>query len=677
VITALMPVKDHHPRLLREAIGSLVAQTSPRWRLLVIVEPGDVEMFEALLSHALGDDRVELVANEGRKLAGAFNTGMRRAETEYVAVLLADDMWAPHAVETLLRHIDARPEVDFFHSSRRYVDARGEPLGGVLPSSPGVTLAHFFRGAPVKHLMCWRRARALSIGGMDESLENVGPDDFDFPWTMAEHGAVFGSIPDCLYLYRQHLECPRLTTHLPKSVHKRELARMLRKHGVGRVRTRLKVLKASRTYMRGRPPASRERGPHLLEVGVRWPPETFVERRLQGLAGLGYRITVASPANRDQAQALVPGVELLQVPHWDASPQAKLLGALVGGARLLLSDPRKLRRLRRAIRASLPPGCRGWRDQLVALRRFAPLARLEPDIVHFEWESAAVDHLPLLDVWDAPTVVSCHGAGVSSQPHAARWRERWATRFPHVFRRAAIVHCVADAVAANAQRYGLDPDKARVIRPGIDPAAFCPAPREEEDPTEFRLVTVARLIWCKGYEYALIAIARLAAEGVPVRYEILGSDPRPEIGEVSERPRMEHAIADLGLGGRVKLSGHLPPDEVRAALCRADACLQPSLDEGLATVIAEAMSCGVPVVATDVGGTTELVRDGLDGFVVPPRDPDALAEGVRRLWKDPAGRRRMGASARERIRAEFTLDEHVKRFAGLYAEVARPAGVES
>lgn len=417
--------------------------------------------------------------------------------------------------------------------------------------------------------------------------------------------------------------------------------------------------------------------PHLLEVGLRWPPETFVQRKLQGLAGLGYRITVASPATRIESRARVPGVELLRVPHWDASPPAKALGAFAGGARLLVSDPRKLRALWRAIRESLPPGRRGWREELVALRRFAPLARLEPDIVHFEWESAAVDHLPLLDVWDAPTVVSCHGSGVSSQPHAPRWRERWATRFPLVFRRAAAVHCVADAVAANAQRYGLDPDKARVIRPGIDPAAFCPAPRED-DPTELRIVTVARLVWGKGYEYALVTIARLVEEGLPVRYEIVGTDPHPDIGEVSDRPRMERAIADLGLGGRVTLSGHLPPDEVRAALCRADVYLHPSLDEGLATVIAEAMSCGVPAVATDVGGTRELLRDGIDGFVVPPRDPDALAERVRRLWEDSGARRRMGVSARERIRTEFTLDEHVKRFAELYAALApNAAGVGS
>lgn len=250
MITALMPVKDHHPRLLREAIQSVIDQTSPSWRLVVIAEPDGAEGIEDLLARELSDERIELIVNGGRGLAGAFNTGMRRAATEFVAVLLGDDMWTPHAVETVLDRIAANPEVDFFHSSRRYVDAQGEPVGEVLPSSPSVTLGDFFRGAPVKHLMCWRRELALSFGGMDESLGSVGPDDFDFPWSMAEHGAVFRGIPECLYLYREHLECYRLTTHVPKSVHRRELARMLRKHGVGRVRTRLKVLRASQTYMR-------------------------------------------------------------------------------------------------------------------------------------------------------------------------------------------------------------------------------------------------------------------------------------------------------------------------------------------------------------------------------------------------------------------------------------------
>lgn len=250
MITALMPVKEHHPRLLGDAMASIAGQTSPDWRLLVIVERADVSSFRRLLRSELQDPRVELVANEGRKLSGAFNTGMRHARSEFVAILLGDDLWVPRAVETLHREIAAFPDVDFFHSSRRYIDARGRPASPVFPSSPVGGLDDFFARAPVKHLLCWRRKLALSFGGMDESLNCVGPDDFDFPWSMAEHGARFKAIEDCLYLYRVHDECYRLTTDLPRSVHKRELGRMLRKHGVGRLRTRLQVLRASRSYMR-------------------------------------------------------------------------------------------------------------------------------------------------------------------------------------------------------------------------------------------------------------------------------------------------------------------------------------------------------------------------------------------------------------------------------------------
>jgi hypothetical protein len=85
---------------------------------------------------------------------------------------------------------------------------------------------------------------------MDESLNSVGPDDFDFPWTMAERGAVFHAVPDCLYLYREHRSCYRLTTHLPRSVQSRELRRILRKHGIGWLDATRAAAAARRGYLR-------------------------------------------------------------------------------------------------------------------------------------------------------------------------------------------------------------------------------------------------------------------------------------------------------------------------------------------------------------------------------------------------------------------------------------------
>jgi glycosyltransferase involved in cell wall biosynthesis len=249
-VTVLMPIRKYDPDYLGDAVDSLLEQTSPAWRLLGILDGARPDGVKAALGPRLEDPRVDLVRNEGRRLAGALNTGMRHARTDFVAILFADDMWEPAAVEVLLRNIGARRDVDFFHSSRRVVAEDGEPISDVLPSRPDVTLADFGLGGPVKHLLCWRREKALSFGGMDERLNSVGPDDYDFPWTMAEHGAVFGSIPECLYVIRDHRSYFRLTTHLPRSVQIREIRRIHRKHGVDRLATERFVRTASRGYLR-------------------------------------------------------------------------------------------------------------------------------------------------------------------------------------------------------------------------------------------------------------------------------------------------------------------------------------------------------------------------------------------------------------------------------------------
>lgn len=250
LVTALMPLKNHERDFLFKALDSLAAQTSPDWRLLIIVERGDRPAFEHLLQRELADARIRLIVNEGRQLAGAMNTGIRRAETPFVAILLSDDMWAANAVEILHSRIGIHPDVDFFHSSRVIIDEHDRPISDVYPSRATFELKDFLVASPVKHLLCWRRALALSLGGMDESLNNVGPDDYDFPWTMAEHGACFRAIPEALYLYRDHRNASRLTTHLPMSVHLREIRRILRKHGASSDDMAAMLARAKSSYLR-------------------------------------------------------------------------------------------------------------------------------------------------------------------------------------------------------------------------------------------------------------------------------------------------------------------------------------------------------------------------------------------------------------------------------------------
>jgi glycosyl transferase family 2 len=249
-LTALMPVKDFHEPFLLSAMDSMLGQSSPDWRLLVIGETAGLGELRRVLSAPLADPRVGLVANTGRKLAGALNTGMRSADTPFVAILLGDDLWEPAAVEVLTREIARAPEADFFHSARRVVDDAGTAISSVYPARHDVSAEDFIRWSPVKHLLCWRRQLGLAIGGMDESLNSVGPDDFDFPWSMADHGATFKAIDECLYVYRDHRTAFRLSTHLPMSHHKREITRIMRKHGASPEAIAVRLRRAERSYLR-------------------------------------------------------------------------------------------------------------------------------------------------------------------------------------------------------------------------------------------------------------------------------------------------------------------------------------------------------------------------------------------------------------------------------------------
>src|SRR5207302_876239 len=175
----------------------------------------------------------------------------------------------------------------------------------------------------------------------------------------------------------------------------------------------------------------------------------------------------------------------------------------------------------------------------------------------------------LFDVWGCPVVLSCHGAQLQVRPHtpggAALGEE-----IRELFGRVAAVHCVSEATRREALAYGLAPGKAWLIRPAVDSRYFRPAPARAADGV-FRVVSVGTLRWVKGYEYGLLALALLTADGAPVILDMVGGDPATE---PSEETRLRSTIADLGLGEHVRLHGPLPPAGVRTLLQEADAFLQ-------------------------------------------------------------------------------------------------------
>jgi hypothetical protein len=249
-ITALMPVGKYHPNYLRKAVFSLTGQTCPQWRLLIIGDEHNRAALTALLAEELKDPRIEILCARKEQLAHKLNFGMERATTDFVAILLGDDMWSDNAVQVLAGYLDGFPNADLLHSSRAFINENDEIISSVYYARENICSKDFVLESPIKHLLCWRKDKALSIGGLDESIDYVGPDDYDFPWSMAEAQAVFRAVRECLYLLRDHRDCYRLTTHVPRSEQIRETKRILKKHGAPRSKIRRRIRIAKHSYLR-------------------------------------------------------------------------------------------------------------------------------------------------------------------------------------------------------------------------------------------------------------------------------------------------------------------------------------------------------------------------------------------------------------------------------------------
>ena len=140
-------------------------------------------------------------------------------------------------------------------------------------------------------------------------------------------------------------------------------------------------------------------------------------------------------------------------------------------------------------------------------------------------------------------------------------------------------------------------------------------------------------------------------------------------GEGGERARLEVRVREMGLAGRVVLPGFTA--ELDKFLPWADVVTLPSFTEGLPNVALEASAAGVPVVATAVGGTPEVVADGVSGLLVPSGDPNRLAEALARLLSDAELRAKLGDGGRVRMQAEFTFEAQARQYAVLFERLTR------
>ncbi|MBB5960252.1 glycosyltransferase involved in cell wall biosynthesis [Saccharothrix tamanrassetensis] len=276
-----------------------------------------------------------------------------------------------------------------------------------------------------------------------------------------------------------------------------------------------------------------------------------------------------------------------------------------------------------------------------------------PDVVHGHfWMSGLASVLAARNL-NVPVVQTFHALGVVKR----RYQGSADTSPPERVTTERLIGREVDRVAATCGdevfeliRMGVPRSRISVVPCGVDPRLFRPDGGKDRPRLSHRLVAVGRLVPRKGFVDVITALRSLPDTELVVAGGAADVKSDPEA-----RRLLDHARA-MGVLERVRLAGQVSRRAMPALLRSADVVVCVPWYEPFGIVPLEAMACGVPVVASAVGGLTDTVVDGVTGSLVPPRDPIALARSLRSLLADPGRREAYGLAGTDRVQARYTWD---------------------
>ncbi len=326
-------------------------------------------------------------------------------------------------------------------------------------------------------------------------------------------------------------------------------------------------------------------------------------------------------------------------------------------------------------------------DFVEGVKAFAVEKGIRYDLIHSHYWQSGLAAEWLAETWGVPIVHMFHTLGEMKNRIARTEAEKEGlyrlAGENRVLARADQV--IAATLAEQAQLqwlYKADPRKITVIPPGVDVGHFYPIPPDEAKqfiglPENERMVLfVGRIEPLKGVDTLIEAMSLLRLSDIsathPVHLAIIGGDPTASPEDMNaEMLRLRQMCHDLCMDRMVVFLGKRGQDTLPYYYSAAEVLVMPSHYESFGMVALEAMSCGTPVVASQVGGLAFLVQDGVTGYSVPDQDPGLLSERLRWLLGDPALRQQMGAQAAQY--AQNYAWEHIARqIVATYARVLTP-----
>lgn len=318
------------------------------------------------------------------------------------------------------------------------------------------------------------------------------------------------------------------------------------------------------------------------------------------------------------------------------------------------------------------------------VKEFAENKGISYDVIHSHYWMSGLAAEALSDAWGGtPIVHMFHTLGEMKNRVARSEDERAGNdRLDgerQVLRRANRI--VAATMAELTQLrflYRADAHKLVIIPPGVDTCHFYPIPADEAKqfiglkPEDRMVLFVGRIEPLKGIDTLIQAMSRLDLKGVnrPVHLAIIGGDVSVSFEEMSEEmKRLQTMCDELCMGGMVVFLGKRGQDTLPYYYSAAEVLAMPSLYESFGMVALEAMACGTPVIASDVGGLGYLVQNGVTGFTIPDSDPEMLCEKLSLLLDDHDLRNGMGERAAE-YASEYEWEKIASQIVDVYKETA-------
>lgn len=298
-----------------------------------------------------------------------------------------------------------------------------------------------------------------------------------------------------------------------------------------------------------------------------------------------------------------------------------------------------------------------YKNKVITKIKYYPVLWYKPDVFHLQWAKSIEDWIWVQE-FGIKFIVSLRGTHISVSPVT---NFKVLNYYQQYFPLVDGFHAVSNTIVKEVEKYGVDSEKIKVVYSGL-PNLVNKVAKNNTNKV-FKIISVGRNHWIKGYHYAIDCCKILKEKRFQFEYHIIGAKGSEEL---------EFLIQSNHLQNEVLLTDKTPFAEVQQLIKNADLLLLPSVEEGVANVVLEAMQIGTLVLSTNCGGMEEVIENEENGFIVPIRDAKKMAESIIEISNlSQNEKNNIVEQAKETIKRQHTEELMINEMCYLYNEIIK------